>query len=642
MCRGLKKVGLSFWGHLPWRLRESVTLRRQTKMKRTMMEMNGGVTNGMVAVVDTFGEEEEEGGEVMTRLRAMGMEMSPVGMGAEVVGDTGDERRVARLSQGLEEWVRQHLTVRAERAGGLTQGNVREVLASTTLRRRVKMEVGDGVSQQAGHVVWAWVAERERKRMEQGLQAEGVERMLPNGGTMPGWRETSTTMSGYGDGQRLTMGEVQELRQVEMVYRALRRQMVGGVEAGEEEGGEGGALWVEVWQQQAAWDTVKKARGFEGVGGRERFWRCLAILMLEGRVEGHPGRGPREGDWWGRAVGMWEKLGLEWAPQPRGSGVVERVGGLGVIEAIMETEEEGWVEQGEGSGVIGAIVDMEEEGVVEEGVELEREGRVVRVCLEWCAGAQSGRRAAEEEGYIYRGVDWREHVYSAAEGGWVTNVAMDVMRGSFVGMWELVRQSVEEELGEGVKVVLGFIMGGPCCITFSKMNRVNEGRGCAYRDRDGEPLEGWYGEQARAGDKAVQRLQGFLRWATRRGEFKGHFRGWMLENPVGDLAGRPYMLQWDLQHVRREVHLCAYGHYYKKPTHIWTSVRGWRPKGERAEGDGYCRGMCGAGREGDKGKWVHVYALGVASQKAKGGRGRKEMKQAIPHGLHLEILRAAG
>ena len=60
-------------------------------------------------------------------------------------------------------------------------------------------------------------------------------------------------------------------------------------------------------------------------------------------------------------------------------------------------------------------------------------------------------------------------------------------------------------------------------------------------------------------------------------------------------------------------------------------MRGWRPKGERAEGDGYCRGRCGAGREGDKGKWVHVYALGVVSQKAKGGRGRKEMKQAIPH-----------
>ena len=81
--------------------------------------------------------------------------------------------------------------------------------------------------------------------------------------------------------------------------------------------------------------------------------------------------------------------------------------------------------------------------------------------------------------------------------------------------------------------------------------------------------------------------------------------------------------------------------HYKKPTHIWTSVRGWMPKGERAEGDGYCKGMCGAGREGDKGKWVHVCALGVASQKAKGGRGRKEMKQAIPHGWHLEILRAA-
>ena len=99
-------------------------------------------------------------------------------------------------------------------------------------------------------------------------------------------------------------------------------------------------------------------------------------------------------------------------------------------------------------------------------------------------------------------------------------------------MWEQVKGSVEEEfVGRRVRVVLGFLMGGPCCITSSKMNRVNLERGCAYRTSDGEPVEGVYGDVARKGDKDVQRLQGFIRWAERRGEFKGWFQGWMLENP---------------------------------------------------------------------------------------------------------------
>ena len=113
-------------------------------------------------------------------------------------------------------------------------------------------------------------------------------------------------------------------------------------------------------------------------------------------------------------------------------------------------------------------------------------------------------------------------------------------------------------------------------------------------------------------------------------------RGWMLENPVGDLARRDYMEGWELEHVRREVDLCAYGHYYKKPTHIWTSVVRWKPRGET--GDGRCRSKCGAGYLGEKGRWVHRHALGVESQRAKAGKGRKEMKQAIPHLLYKEVL----
>jgi len=66
---------------------------------------------------------------------------------------------------------------------------------------------------------------------------------------------------------------------------------------------------------------------------------------------------------------------------------------------------------------------------------------------------------------------------------------------------------------------------------------------------------------------------------------------------------------------------------------------GGEPRGET--GDGRCGGRCGAGRVGESGRWQHRYQLGVASQKAKGGRGRKEMKQAIPQRLHYEILVAA-
>ena len=77
------------------------------------------------------------------------------------------------------------------------------------------------------------------------------------------------------------------------------------------------------------------------------------------------------------------------------------------------------------------------------------------MCMEWCAGAQSGRRSAEKKGYVYRGADIREHVYSAVEGGWVRNVAMDLMKGTFVGVWEQVKRSVEEGfVGRRVRVVM--------------------------------------------------------------------------------------------------------------------------------------------------------------------------------------------
>ena len=548
----------------------------------------------------------EGDGAIMTRVRELGLDLVAV-EGEVGLGDR--QERVMRLPRPVEEWVRQHLDRRAERAGGLSQRNVLEVLASTTMRKRVKEEGGEWVSQKAAHVGWAWVAEREKLRAEAGEEAEGVERLMQGRGVvMPGWREAAMSMSGYGEGERLTVVEVREVRLVEMVYRALAYQ-VGGVS-------QDGAMWVEAYHQIGAWNSVKQTPEFRGGGGREMFWRCMAMLMLEGRVEGCPGRGPREGDWWVVAKSMFGRLGLE-------------VGGVGGAEAGVAGGEEG-------VGDISAILEGGTRGGGERDLGV---GRVVRVCLEWAAGAQSGKRAAVQKGYIYRGVDIRRFVWSAVTAEWVENLGMDLMKGTFQGLWEAARKSVEEEVGHGVEVVLGFLMGGPCCVTFSKMNRVNLERGCAYRGPDGEPVEGVYGEAAVAGDNQVKRFQAFIRWVTRRREFKGHFRGWSLENPVGDLGGRPYMRGWQVKHVRREVHLCAYGHYYMKPTHIWTSVTGWEPRGQT--GDGKCGSRCSQGSLGEKGKWQHKYALGVASQRAKGGVGRKEMKQAIPHLLHLEILEAA-
>ena len=97
-------------------------------------------------------------------------------------------------------------------------------------------------------------------------------------------------------------------------------------------------------------------------------------------------------------------------------------------------------------------------------------------------------------------------------------------------------------------------------------------------------LRGKRGDKAREGDRMVQRLEGMLsmvRWASRRSEWKGVFRGWMVENPVGGLAERPYMKQWGEKHKLVDhwwwIFVLSAMHYYMKPTHVWTNVMRWVP-----------------------------------------------------------------
>ena len=348
--------------------------------KRKQGEVDTGA-NGAVGMV----AEVEGDGAIMTRVRELGLDLVAV-EGEVGLGDR--QERVMRLPRLVEEWVRQHLDRRAERAGGLSQRNVLEVLASTTMRKRVKEEGGEWVSQKAAHVGWAWVAEREKLRAEAGEEAEGVERLMQGRGVvMPGWREAAMSMSGYGEGERLTVVEVREVRLVEMVYRALAYQ-VGGVS-------QDGAMWVEAYHQIGAWNSVKQTPEFRGGGGREMFWRCMAMLMLEGRVEGCPGRGPREGDWWVVAKSMFGRRGLE-------------VGGEGL----------GGREGGEGVLGMGSWSAVGEESGGPEGVHLSGGGyqKVRVVSSDGGVGGESGD--GSDEGYFSGAVGGSEEECGGGGGTW--------------------------------------------------------------------------------------------------------------------------------------------------------------------------------------------------------------------------------
>ena len=116
-----------------------------------------------------------------------------------------------------------------------------------------------------------------------------------------------------------------------------------------------------------------------------------------------------------------------------------------------------------------------------------------------------------------------------------------------------------------------------------------------------------------------------------------------MENPVGNLQRRPYMRGWEAELIRKvEIHYCAYGHHYHKPTHLWTNLteEEWQPRGQT--GTGRCEKRCAIGEVGSKGRWVHKYKIAQGSTQAKGGKGRKANKNMMPQALHEELLAAAG
>jgi hypothetical protein len=197
------------------------------------------------------------------------------------------------------------------------------------------------------------------------------------------------------------------------------------------------------------------------------------------------------------------------------------------------------------------------------------------------------------------------------------------------------------------------------CNTYCKMGYINGEH--QFRDKTDpgrRPIQGTEkGKQAEEADKLVQKallLIGYLARQKRTQLDTGvmmvvkgveiDLRGmeWFLENPEGMLAMRHFMQRFEEEHqyvwVKKVIDYCAWNHFYMKPTHIWTSMVFWEPKGAQEDGVGRCRSQCKYGRWGEKGKWVHDYAIGQESSRVFGGEGRQTSKGAVPVDLHKEIV----
>ena len=74
----------------------------------------------------------------------------------------------------------------------------------------------------------------------------------------------------------------------------------------------------------------------------------------------------------------------------------------------------------------------------------------------------------------------------------------------------------------------------------------------------------------------------------------------------------------------------VWGHYYQKPTHVWTNMYFWELSGTQEGGIGRCRQQCPYGEIGDKGRWVHKILIGQESRRVMGGnvwKGRQTVEQ---------------
>ena len=294
-----------------------------------------------------------------------------------------------------------------------------------------------------------------------------------------------------------------------------------------------------------------------------------------------------------------------------------------------------------------------------------RRDNLGKVCiyLDLFAGTQSAMLAAETMGMVYIPIDIKSPVWSAALGREVSNYELDLSEIDPKVLWEQVKVWAAEQTGlEKEEFCLAMVWMSPCCNTFTPVDARNKHMlvksklhpdgiymNCGYRDHtqeDKPPLQGKktkHGKMAREADACIMSLIRFIHWAV-----AVHGAEWVMENPVGSLKAQWYMQEVDIQDANfQTVDYCVWGHYYHKPTNLWTSLMGWKPSGPSRTGsifDGRCHGDCLVGSYETKAsgrvEYVHFSGIGEGSAKIKGGKGRLSAKGAIPSGLHMEIVGA--
>ena len=148
-----------------------------------------------------------------------------------------------------------------------------------------------------------------------------------------------------------------------------------------------------------------------------------------------------------------------------------------------------------------------------------------------------------------------------------------------------------------------------------------------------QPAHTKSGRMAREADLLVKRvLKVIKQWSKQYLKMR-----WCIENPVGSLVRRDYMQEktWVQKRQLREIHYCAYGHPYHKPTHIWTNHLQWQPRGDT--GTGRCERRCQAGGWSSAGRWKHIHGIARESSREIQGKGRAAWKNMVPQKLHSEL-----
>ena len=390
---------------------------------------------------------------------------------------------------------------------------------------------------------------------------------------------------------------------------------------------------------------VATGQGDAGVG-----YGDLSGSGVEGDPEGVSDCAGEESEWeegWRERVERWKAPG-----RGMGEGGVARGEGLGRPAKARMTQAEGvaqkacWEDLGKAP-----FRDLRPGGPLP-----------IMVVLDWMAGGQSlkktvagltqeeikqmsvgsGHSPGHHKGIVYVGLDKQEWWYSHAMQGWVRNVPVDLMKVGYQEILEIVQGALDEVAGRRVEMTVVLLAMSPCCRTFSRADSSNTGRGHNYRLHGvlhwRRPPKDNTSDKGRAAHAADRMVQQGVRVAT-----AAHRAGvpFYMENPVGSLWRRPYMTKWVKKRwvVRATVHYCAFGHFYHKPTHLWTNMGRWAPGG--ATGTGLCGGKCGM-MHMRGGRWVHRYRISQDSRGAHGGKGRKAKKNMMPALLHAELLRATG